>query len=280
MAVALAISLPLTIVTRFLFSFGGPYPSAYEAFLFLPYFSLSIGWLLLLGIWCGLGKGHVLLRLLGMTAAALVLLLGSFYDTLGELFKYNGALGCAVTLAFFTPVVGTALAVGLLRQFRTRLRFWPSDIDELSPGLQFSLKQLFMVTTIAALVFLGASGIRRLYQTVGGIHPMAFVAFSAVAAIGYPLIALTSTTACLALRQVAPRLIVASVTAVTVALFPLVIVPFDTVGMIFYVGSTLCGTIFVVLTLWQVRRCGYRLVPNQVQVDEAGAAPDPPPGLP
>lgn len=200
----------------------------------------------------------------------LIVLLGSFFDVLDIIF-YQRSLGCAVSAAVVTPVLTTAILLGLMRAFHARLEYRPTVPLESIASLQFSLKQLFLLTTLASIVLMGATGVRALYRMEGRFGPLAIAVFSLVVGVGHPLIALASATACFASRQVLIRMGLVAVTTCTVALFPLLIVPFDQVGAIFYSGSTVIGTLFVLATLLVFRRYGYRLVSVKILPETASS---------
>jgi hypothetical protein len=133
-----------------------------------------------------------------------------------------------------------------------------------------------IATTIAAVLLMGARGMRSFYAEGRRGESLEVFVFSLVLAVGYPLIAVTAVQACFALQQVWLRLAVVAIAATTAATFPLLIVPLsEREGRPIYVASTLLGTCAVLAALWTVRRCGYRLVSIKTQRAEEATLVEP-----
>ncbi|MCE9555492.1 MAG: hypothetical protein K8T91_19260 [Planctomycetes bacterium] len=248
----------LGLITRSFFDFPGS-PQAMEA---SPYFGVAAGQVMLLGIWCALSKGSIVLRGLALCLGVTLVWLTFFYDVLDVLSRSYFILTLFVTIAGLAlPTLFTALLIlGSTYFFHSRLDHRSLASSGESRLLQFGLRDLFVATTIAAVLLMGARAVRHFYHGAHRVDDWEVFVFSLIIAVGYPMIAVTAVSACFATRQLVPRSAMAVITAGTVAGFPLLIVPFNADSGTLYVVATIIGTLIVFAALWVVRICDYRLV--------------------
>ena len=231
--------------------------------------SITIAQMMLLSFWGGFGNGKLGWRLavvvLGITYAAAWSALGLFLSTAARQpinnASFTGYVALLGTAASVNSVTALLIVAGLLAVRRwSEMRFLPEMNDRATTAtVQFSILNILVITTVAAVLFAFMRGARRNAGTDWQVVPLLALMIST-----YLIDALCAVWAALGLGRILWRVVLTL--TVAALLGPLISITANQAPpwwllLTWSVVSALSISI-VLGSLLVVRSCGYRLVPR------------------
>ena len=203
----------------------------------------------LLGLWAGLGRSHWLLRLGAFPAgtAGLAFLLGW---GIGEL---------RMPTVYIVGVIGGGVLVPacVVRWLSGAIADEARPAADAPPRLQFTIRQLLLLTLAVACALTAGKWVIRLFEPYARGELPKLTTF----ALCFSTMAFPCLWALLGCGHLARRLPVALSLAGFVGYGPRYFLQSGTGENEFWLSVTLLQTTLVMLSLYVVRRCGYRLAP-------------------
>jgi len=216
-------------------------PPAVSSALFL---SLIFCQTSLLGMWCGLGTSHWLLRLVGLIVGAggLAIMLGAGIG------KLSGEIISVVVAA----VLLVAAVTWIVRWLKGAMQQIPDSTPDAREGLQFTIRHLLVLTfVVACLVTIGKALAPRLPH----FHDVTMLSAIAVCFVSVALVAIW---AILGLGQVLFRSLVLFVISAIVGWILARVI--DEGDDIFWTSTTILQATYLMGSLLAIRACGYRFL--------------------
>ena len=208
------------------------------------FFSLVFCQTSLLGMWCGLGRSHWILRLIGLIVGTgcLAMMLGAGIDEL------SGEIIFVVVAA----VLLVAAVTWIVRWLKGAMRQIHDSAPDAREGLQFTIRHLLVLTfVVACLVTIGKALAPRLPR----LHDVTMLSAIAVCFVSVALVAIW---AILGLGHVLFRSIVLFVIAAIVGWILARVI--DESDDTFWTSTTILQATYLMASLLVVRSCGYRFL--------------------
>jgi len=235
-------------------------------FLGFVFSAFSIGSLMLLAFWLGMGGGEFFLRLLLVGLAVLTV---AFWQLFPEIVLGRSQIGGWATLEFYAYLVAMwGLFAGLVAVAFLIARIWlivvrplrPDDLSRRS-WIKFSMLHLLAAMSLCAVIFPLIRVARSESQGAGGL-----LAMTLALGIGYSALfanTLAAAYAALGRKPLAPRIAVSFVAAIALGLMVSFATGHDEYGWRMILSEQLIfvvSTAVIVGSLLVVRSCGYRLM--------------------
>ena len=201
----------------------------------------------LLGMWCGLGRSHWILRLIGLIAGTsyLAIVLGAGIDEL------NGQTVFLVVVA----VLLVAIVTWVVRLLKGAMRQIDQTATGAREGLQFTIRHLLLLTfVVACLVTIG----KTLAPYLSDIHEISMMSLIAVC---FVCVALVAIWGMLGLGHVLLRSMLLFVIAAVMGWILARVI--DNSDHIFWISTTILQATYLMGSLLVIRSCGYRFLARQ-----------------
>ena len=198
----------------------------------------------LLGMWCGLGRSHWSLRLIGLIVGTgyLTIVFGAGIDDLSE----------ETVFVVVVAVLLVAAVTWIVRWLKGAMQQIHGSAPDAREGLQFTIRHLLVLTfVVACLLTIGKVLAPRLLH----IHEISLLS---VIALCFVCVALVAIWAMLGLGRVLLRSIVFFMIAAAMGWILARVV--DRSDHIFWISTTIFQATYLTASLLVIRSCGYRFL--------------------